>query len=445
MHFSSYQVQAQGKCSGTLEISGDKSISHRAVMLASLAQGASEITGFLPSTDCEATLAAFQNMGVEVERLSATNLRIQGVGLAGLQKPKGNLDMGNSGTAMRLMAGVLCGQKFSSVLIGDGSLSTRPMQRIHAPLQQMQADICMSAQGTPPLEINNSAKNFTPLVGMRYRLPVASAQVKSCLLLAGLYAESDTCIEEEVQTRDHTEKMLQSFAYPLQIEEENSCKNICVQGGKVLVATNIQIPGDISSAAFFIVGALISKASRLEIKNVGINPTRNGVLEILRLMGANIEIKNTKMFGAEPVADLIVHSSELQGIQIPAHLIGNAIDEFPIIFIAAACAKGATELSGAEELRVKESDRIHNMALGLSALGIEAQEKVDGIKIFGDAIRGGEVDSGGDHRVAMAFTIASLASEGAINVLNTENVATSFPDFVASAKRVGIPLATKLI
>ena len=438
MQFSSYQMQAQGKCSGTLEIPGDKSISHRAVMLASLAQGVSELTGFLPSADCQATLSAFQNMGVKVERLSATQLRIHGVGLNGLHAPTSKLDMGNSGTAMRLMAGVLCGQKFTSLLTGDESLTARPMQRICEPLQKMQADISMSPQGTPPLKINNSTKEFSSLSGIVYRPPIASAQVKSCVLLAGLFAEGNTCVEEEVQTRDHTEKMLQSFAYPVQIEKKDNYKRICVQGGDALLATNIKIPGDISSAAFFIVGALIAKAGKLELKNVGINPTRNGVLEILALMGANIEVKNTKMLGAEPVADLVIHSSELKGIQIPAHLISNAIDEFPIIFIAAACAEGITELSGAEELRVKESDRIHNMALGLAAVGIEVQEKTDGIKISGGVIKGGEVDSVGDHRVAMSFAMASVASEGPIKILNTENVVTSFPDFVSSAKCVGL-------
>jgi len=438
MPFTSYQMQAQGKCNGTLEVPGDKSISHRAIMLASLAQGVSEVKGFLPSTDCEATLAAFQSMSVEVERVSATCLRIHGVGLHGLQLPKNDLDMGNSGTAMRLMAGVLCGQKFASVLTGDESLSARPMQRIQEPLLKMQADISMSSNGTPPLVINKLNNNASQLVGINYQLPVASAQVKSCLLLAGLYAQGETCIEEKAQTRDHTERMLQSFAYPIKIEQQENSKNICIQGGNALIAANITIPADISSAAFFIVGALISKAGKLELKNIGINPTRNGVIEILRLMGADIELKNEKMFGVEPVADVVVRSSKLKGIQIPTHLISNAIDEFPIIFIAAACANGVTELSDAEELRVKESDRIHNMAVGLSAVGIEVREKADGIKITGGRIKGGEVDSGGDHRVAMSFAIASVASEQAITILNTENVATSFPEFVASAKQVGL-------
>ncbi len=438
MQINSYQMQAQGKCGGVLEIPGDKSISHRAIMLASLAQGISEVNGFLPSTDCEATLMAFQSMGVEVKRLSSTDLRIHGVGLNGLRAPNKKLDMGNSGTAMRLLAGVLCGQQFSSMLTGDESLSTRPMQRIHAPLQKMQADISMSPNGTPPLVINESNSKPYKLEGVNYRLPIASAQVKSCVLLAGLFAQGETCVVEETLTRDHTERMLQSFAYPVAIEQKDNNKSICVQGGNALVATNITIPGDISSAAFFIVGALIAKESKLELKNVGMNPTRDGVIKILRLMGANIEIKNTKMHGAEPVADLIVYSSELEGIQIPAQLISNAIDEFPIIFIAAACAKGVTELSGAEELRVKESDRIHSMAAGLSAVGIEVQEKADGIRITGGRINGGQVDSGGDHRVAMSFAIASVASRQPIEIFNTENVATSFPDFVTCAKQVGL-------
>ncbi len=430
MGSSNYQLEPRGQCSGSIQVPGDKSISHRAVMLASLAEGISEITGFLPATDCETTLTAFHSMGVKVERLAPTQVRIHGVGLEGLHPPHGEINMGNSGTAMRLMAGILCGQKFTSTLIGDESLSARPMQRIQVPLQKMGAGIVMSNKGTPPLEIQPS----NSLHGIHYQLPMASAQVKSCILLAGLYAQGKTCIEESILTRDHTERMLQTFSYPIEIED----KRVCLTGGGRLIATNINIPGDISSVAFFIVGALISDSAELVIENVGMNPTRDGVIEILRLMGANIEIRNIKTYGAEPVADLVIRSSCLYGIDIPQHLIAKSIDEFPILFIAAACAKGTTDLSGAQELRVKESDRIHNMVEGLQNLGIDAEEKLDGLTILGGKIKGGEIDSGGDHRVAMAFTIASLVSAEEITVRNTDNVTTSFPDFVTCASKLGL-------
>lgn len=425
-----FQLEPRGQCSGSIQVPGDKSISHRAVMLASLAKGTSEITGFLPATDCEATLAAFQNMGAQVEQLAPAHIRIHGVGLKGLHVPHGELNMGNSGTAMRLITGILCGQNFTSTLIGDESLTARPMQRIHAPLQEMGANIVMSDAGTPPLKIQAA----NSLHGIHYQLPVASAQVKSCVLLAGLYAQGTTCIAESTPSRDHTERMLQTFSYPIEIES----KQVCLTGGSQLIATDINIPADISSAAFFMVGTLISDATELVIKNVGVNPTRDGVLEILRLMGAKIDIRNKKKYGTEPVADLIVRSSDLHGIEIPQHLVAKSIDEFPILFIAAACAQGVTTLSGAEELRVKESDRIHNMVVGLQNLGMDAKEKADGVTIVGGKIQGGEVDSCGDHRVAMSFAMASIVSAAAITIRNTANVATSFPDFVSYASRLGL-------
>ena len=426
---SSYQLEPGGQCSGSLIVPSDKSISHRAVMLASIAEGVSEITGFLPSADCEATLSAFQNMGVNVERIAPTHIRVHGVGLLGLVQPKEELNLGNSGTAIRLLSGILCGQKFSSTLIGDESLSKRPMQRIQNPLIKMGAQIILSGEGTPPITINAS----NSLNGIDYLLPVASAQVKSCVLLAGLYADSETCVQETTCSRDHTEKLLQSFSYPIEIEKNR----ICLKGKEKLKACSINIPGDISSAAFFIVGALISNSSNLEIKNVGINPTRDGVIEILRLMGAEIEVKNIRHAGAEPVADLIISSSVLHGIEIPENLIAKAIDEFPIVFIAAACAKGVTTLQGAEELRVKESDRIHCMAVGLRKIGIDAREKEDGLIIVGGKITGGEVDSHGDHRVAMACAISALASKNPISISDIENVDTSFPNFVSCAQQLG--------
>ncbi len=430
MENARFQLAPQGRCTGRLDPPGDKSMSHRAIMLASLAQGTSEIAGLLPSEDCLATLEAFRNMGVQVHWLAPGRIRVHGVGLHGLQAPDTVLDMGNSGTAMRLLAGVLCGQGFASTLSGDASLNARPMQRITEPLQAMGADIRLSGAGTAPLEIGPCAT----LRAIDYILPVASAQVKSCLLLAGLYAEGRTCITEPVRCRDHTENMLRAFSCPL----ESANEQVCLQGGAELTAADIDIPGDLSSAAFFIVGALISPDSQLTVKDVGINPTRTGAIEILRRMGAKIDIRNERNYGEEPVADLVVTSSPLHGIEIPRNLVVDAIDEFPALFIAAACAKGTTELSGAEELRTKESDRIRTMASGLCSLGIRAEEKPDGVAITGGGFGGGTVDSGGDHRVAMAFAMASLAASGPITVTDTGAVTTSFPGFVDSATQLGL-------
>ena len=425
-----YQLEPQGQCNGSIQIPGDKSISHRAVMLASLAQGVSEVNGFLPASDCKATLAAFQSMGVQVQHLSSTHIRIHGVGLTGLRPPQAALNMGNSGTAMRLMAGILCGQRFSSTLIGDESLSMRPMQRIQTPLQEMGAKIKLSDQGTPPIAIQAPGA----LRSISYQAPIASAQVKSCVLLAGLYAQGQTCIREPAHSRDHTERMMQTFSYPIIIKHER----ICLSGKGGLVATDIDVPGDLSSAAFFIVGALISNSAMLVIENVGLNPTRNGVIEILKSMGANIEVTNSRSYGCEPVVDLVIQSSQLHGVDIPEHMVAKSIDEFPILFIAAACAEGITRLCGAQELRVKESDRIHSMSVGLQNVGIDAAEKHGGIIIRGGEITGGEIDSAGDHRIAMAFAIASIASTATITVKNIDNVATSFPDFVGCASRLGL-------
>ncbi len=425
-----FHLEPNSVCSGVASVPGDKSISHRAVMFASLAYGDSQVIGFLPSTDCEATLNAFQSMGVKIERITETTIRIHGVGVNGLHAPSVPLDMGNSGTAMRLMSGILSGQKFGSSLIGDHSLSSRPMLRIQTPLTQMGAKVGTNEGGTPPISIQESKE----LVGINYVLPVPSAQVKSCVLLAGIYAKGKTCVEEKTSTRDHTERMLQTLSYPIEINNQN----VCVEGNGKLLACDIAIPGDISSAAFLIVGALISKNATLTIRNVGVNPTRDGVIKILQLMGANIQVTNQRNMGMEPVADLIIQSSELSGIDIPDSLIANSIDEFPILFIAAACAKGTTTLAGAEELRVKESDRIAEMAKGLKILGVDVLEKPDGVIINGGKINGGEVNSGGDHRIAMSFAIASIRANKTITVLNTENVITSFPNFVEVMSQLGL-------
>jgi len=390
----------------------------------------SEVRGFLTSADCLATVTAFRSMGVQIHEAAPGRVQVHGVGLQGLHAPDGVLDMGNSGTAMRILAGLLCGQRFASMLTGDASLSRRPMQRIVTPLREMGGEITMSESGTAPLGIHPARA----LRGIDYQMPVASAQVKSGILLAGLYGAGRTCVESTVRCRDHTEKMLQAFSYPVDIQGNR----VCLEGGGRLKATDIEIPGDLSSAAFFIVGALISGSSQLTVNNVGINPTRCGVIDILRRMGARIDIRNERNYGAEPVADLVVYSSTLHGIEIPEHLIADAIDEFPILFVAAGCAQGTTELSGAGELRVKESDRIRTMVEGLCTLGIDAREKPDGLAITGGTLTGGDVDSGGDHRVAMAFAMASLAASDTVTVSGTQNVATSFPDFVERAVQLGL-------
>jgi 3-phosphoshikimate 1-carboxyvinyltransferase len=432
---SDFHVPPGGRLDGRLRIPGDKSISHRAVMLGALADGDTNISGLLEGEDVLRTVAAFRAMGVSMEGPRGGHLIVHGVGLDGLKAPDRPLDMGNSGTAMRLMAGVLAAQAFESELTGDASLSRRPMERVAAPLRSMGASIETAADGRPPLKISGGR----PLRGMTHRPAVASAQVKSALLLAGLYADGETVITEPVPTRDHTERMLRGFGYA--VDQEDLTTRL--RGGRRLTGRTFEVPADISSAAFFLVAATIAGESRLILTRVGMNPTRIGVLNILRLMGADIEIKNECTISGEPVADVHVRSAKLQGIVIPSDQVPLAIDEFPAIFIAAACARGDTALSGAAELRVKESDRIAVMALGLKRLGIEANETPDGIVIRGGTLRGGTVDSGGDHRVAMAFATAALRAEGAIKILDCKNVDTSFPGFVETARGAGLKIETR--
>ncbi|HWP01214.1 MAG TPA: 3-phosphoshikimate 1-carboxyvinyltransferase [Methylococcus sp.] len=428
-----FHVQPGGRLCGEARVPGDKSISHRSLMLGSLAEGTTEVTGFLEAEDCLATLAAFRAMGVEIEGPKAGQLRIHGVGLHGLQAPRAPLDLGNSGTSMRLLAGLLAAQSFDSVLVGDASLNRRPMRRVTEPLRAMGAWIETSAAGTAPLHIHGNPR----LRGIRYEMPVASAQVKSCLLLAGLYAEGRTCVVEPAPSRDHTERMLAGFGY--RVTKEGA--SVCVESGGKLVATRIDVPADISSAAFFMVGATISPGSDVLLRHVGINPTRTGVIEILKAMGANLEILNPREIGGEPVADIRVRHAELRGIPIPEHLVPLAIDEFPALFVAAACASGETVLTGAAELRVKESDRIQVMADGLKALGIDARPTPDGMIIRGGRIEGGRVDSHGDHRIAMALAIAALRAADRIEIADCANVATSFPSFVPLASGLGLEIA----
>ncbi len=430
-----FEVGNGGSLRGELRVPGDKSISHRSIMLGSLADGVTEVSGFLAAADCLATLQAFRDMGVGIEGPIGGRVRIHGVGLHGLTAPHGILDLGNSGTSMRLLSGLLAGQRFDSELIGDESLNRRPMRRVTEPLRQMGAEIATTEAGTAPLKIHGTGG----LKGICYEMPVASAQVKSCLLLAGLYADGETAVIEPAPTRDHTERMLAGFGYPCQ----RAGNRISVRGGGRLTATTIDVPSDISSAAFFLVGGAISPNSDLTLRHVGMNPTRTGVIEILRLMGADLTIENERLIGGEPVADLRVRTSRLRGIEIPHGLVPLAIDEFPVLFVAAACADGETVLTGAEELRVKESDRIQVMADGLRVLGIDATPTSDGMHIRGGQLQGGSVQARGDHRIAMAFSMAALRAASAITVHDCRNVATSFPEFVAMARSVGLDINSR--
>lgn len=425
-----FTIQPGGALSGTLRVPGDKSISHRAVMLGAIADGVTEVSGFLEGDDALATLAAMRQLGVRIEGPVDGFLRIWGLGLGGLQAPAAPLDLGNSGTSMRLFAGLLAGQAFSSELHGDASLMRRPMRRVTEPLRAMGAEIQTTGDGTAPLHISPVGG----LAGIEYVMPVASAQVKSALLLAGLYATGTTRIFEPAVTRDHTERMLTALGCPV----ENNNGWVEISGPATLKAAALKIPADISSAAFFLVGASIASGSELVLKDVGLNPSRIGVIEILQRMGADIQIEPNPMSDGEPTAQLTVRSAPLRGIEIPLELVPLAIDEFPAIFIAAACAQGETVLRGAEELRVKESDRIAVMADGLSALGIDVEPHPDGIRITGGAFSGGQVNAQGDHRIAMSFAMAGLVASGPIYIDGCSEVDTSFPGFVELARAAGL-------
>jgi 3-phosphoshikimate 1-carboxyvinyltransferase len=427
-----------GSLQGEARVPGDKSISHRCVMLGAIANGESRVRGFLEGEDALATVACFRAMGVEIEGPHKGELAVHGVGLHGLQAPGEVFDLGNSGTSIRLLSGLLAGQRFSSELTGDASLRSRPMGRIMTPLAQMGAVIESAEGGRPPLKISGGAA----LQGIHYDLPMASAQVKSCVLLAGLYASGRTSVTEPAPTRDHTERMLRGFAYPVERDAQGI---ISLRGGGELQAADIDVPADISSAAFLLVAASIAPGSELLLTHVGINPTRVGVINILREMGADIEILDVREAGGEPVADLQVRSAPLRGIEIPAAQVPLAIDEFPVLFIAAACAEGETVLRGAQELRVKESDRIAAMAEGLQTLGVESRVLEDGIVIQGfgasGSFGGGEINSHHDHRIAMAFAVAALRAGAEIQVLEADNVATSFPGFDALMRGLGLQIS----
>jgi len=419
-----------GVLHGKLRVPGDKSISHRSIMLGSIAEGVSEINGFLEGEDALATLQAFRAMGVRIDGPDNGRVKIYGVGLYGLKAPTAPLYLGNSGTSMRLLAGLLAAQPFDVTLTGDESLSKRPMNRVVEPLRQMGAVIETAENGRPPLHI----KGGQTLRGLDYVLPMASAQVKSCLLLAGLYAEGTTRVTEPAPTRDHSERMLRGLGWPLLVDE----RQISLESGHGLHGGVIDIAADISSAAFFMVAASIAEGSDVLLEQVGINPTRDGVIRILRLMGADITLENPRKLCGEPVADIRVRSAKLHGIEIPEDLVPLAIDEFPVLFIAAACASGRTVLRGAAELRVKESDRIQVMADGLQTLSVSATPTEDGMIIQGGTLGGGEVWAHGDHRIAMSFAVAALKASAPIRIHDCANVATSFPNFVGLAQQAGM-------
>jgi len=427
---ASFLTSKCGSLKGSIKVPGDKSISHRSIMLGSIATGITKVSGFLEGEDSLATLNSFKEMGVEIE-MKGSNVTINGVGMHGLREPAKPLNLGNSGTSIRLMSGLLSAQSFDSVLCGDESLSKRPMARVIDPLRKMGADISGS-ESKPPLMIKGGKK----LSSLEYKLPVASAQIKSCLLLAGLYADGETHIIENGISRDHTERMLRGFGYKV----TTSPGHVSILGGGILKACDIEVPSDISSSAFFMVAASIAKEADITLLAVNVNPTRTGVIDILRLMGANIELSNERLEAGELIADIRVQSSNLKGIEIPEHLVPLAIDEFPVIFIAASCAQGETVLTGAKELRVKESDRIQVMANGLAALGIKNEVLDDGIKIIGGKFKEqvAPIKSHHDHRISMSFAVASVRSNFEIRIDGVDNVKTSFPNFVELTNSIGM-------
>ncbi|OPH36534.1 3-phosphoshikimate 1-carboxyvinyltransferase [Moraxella equi] len=436
-----YKLTPSTTFTGTHKVAPDKSISHRSIMFGSLANGVTRVTNFLEGEDALSTLQAFRDMGVQIER-DGDKVTIYGVGMNGLKAPQRELDMGNSGTSMRLLSGILSAQSFDSTMTGDPSLSKRPMERVAKPLRQMGAVVATTGdKGTPPMTITGGQT----LSAIHYEMPMASAQVKSCLLLAGLWAKGETVVIEPEITRDHTERMLTAFGYDVKVTPLQNGNEIRLMGGGTLTACDIEVPADISSSAFFMVAGAIASNGDVVLPKVGINPTRTGVIDILRLMGADITLENQTLVGGEPVADICVKSSKLHGIEIPLHLVPLAIDEFPVIFIASACATGKTILRGAEELRVKESDRIQVMADGLKTLGIDCTVLDDGIEIVGKGesefvFGGGEIECHHDHRIAMSFAVASLRASDEIVINGTETVATSFPNFAKLVKEAGLNL-----
>ena len=427
----SYIATRGAPLSGEVVVPGDKSVSHRAIMLGAVADGTTRIDGFLEGEDTRATAAIFAHLGVRIDAPSAGVRIVHGVGLHGLRAPSAPVDCGNAGTAMRLLAGLLAGQGFDSVLVGDESLSRRPMQRVIEPLAAMGA-VIESNEGCAPLRIRGGQA----LRGIDCTLPVASAQLKSAVLLAGMAANGDTVVREPHPTRDYTERMLAAFGADI----EFSPGFARLRGGRELRATDIEVPADFSSAAFFLVAASIVPGSELLLRKVGMNPRRTGLLRVLRAMGADIAEEGPGERGGEPVADLRVRHAPLRGIEVPVQCVADMIDEFPALFVAAACAEGKTVVRGAAELRVKESDRIANMAAGLRTLGIRVDETPDGATIHGGPLGSGAIDSHGDHRIAMAFAVAAQIAQGEVRIGDVANVATSFPDFATLARSCGFDL-----
>ena len=431
-----FRVKAGSKLTGEVQLPGDKSISHRSIMCSALAEGTTTINNFLAGEDCLATLDAFSKMGVNINRTD-NKVVVQGVGLNGLKKPDSDLYLGNSGTSMRLMSGILSGQSFSTVLTGDSSLSSRPMERIISPLKLMGSDISSSDEGKPPIEIQPSPG----LNSLSYDLPIASAQIKSCLMFAGLYANGPVTVIEHLETRNHTELMFRQFGIEVEVNELGKAREITVIPPKSILATDINVPSDFSSASFFILAALITPESELLIKNVGINKTRIGFLHALRHMGANIELQN-EINSFEPTADILVKTSDLKGISLNTALVANMIDEMPAFFIAAALAEGITKVKDAKELRAKESDRLQAMSEVLQAFGVKSHLNGDGIVINGlgkdGLFKSSEINSYGDHRIAMVSSIASLRAEGETTIIDCHNVNTSFPNFIDVSREVGI-------
>ncbi|HEY5975377.1 MAG TPA: 3-phosphoshikimate 1-carboxyvinyltransferase [Geobacteraceae bacterium] len=426
----SYQILPATTVRGEIRVPGDKSISHRSIMLGSIAQGTTTIRGFLRGEDNLATLNAFRAMGVSVADDGET-LTLTGRGLHGLNEPDDILDCGNSGTSMRLMTGLLAGQRFFSVLTGDQYLRRRPMKRVVTPLAQMGARIAGRAGGEKaPLAISG-----TQLNGISYDSPVASAQVKSALLLASLYADGETVVREPHRSRDHSERMLRHYGADLVVDGQL----VRIRGGKELAGREIVVPGDISSAAFYLVAGLIVPGAELVIRGVGVNPTRTGIIDILTMMGGSITLENERDCSGEPVADLVVKASRLKGIEIAGELVPRAIDEFPVLCVAAAVAEGTTVLRDAQELRVKETDRIAAMAANLRLAGVEVTETEDGMTITGkEQLTAFQADSRGDHRIAMAMLIAGLLADGPSTVHDIECIATSFPTFLALLEEVAV-------
>jgi len=430
LDWTSHNVRA---LNGSVRVPGDKSVSHRALMLGALAEGSSHIRGFLEGEDTRATAAVLQRLGVRIDVPADGERVVHGVGLHGLRGTTEQLDCGNAGTGMRLLAGLLAGQAFDSTLVGDESLSKRPMRRVTDPLERMGAKID-TQDGLPPLQVRGGQS----LQGIAYTLPVASAQVKSALLLAGLYAQGETEVIEPHPTRDYTERMLAAFGWPIDFAPGRAR----LSGGHALRATEVDVPADFSSAAFFLVAGSIVPGSELRLPTVGLNPRRTGLLQALRLMGADIRVENERESGGEPVGDLVVRHAPLHGIELPEALVPDMIDEFPALFVAATAAQGKTVVRGAAELRVKESDRLAAMATGLRALGAVIDETPDGATIHGSPLHGGTIESHGDHRIAMSFAVAGLIARGAVRINDCANVATSFPGFLELCNSCGFTLET---